>query len=182
MKIMTLLGSSRRDGNTEYLVNKAVEGIKHTEIYLREKQIEPIIDQRHVPGGFDKVEDEYEALFFEFLEQDIIIFVTPLYWFGMSAQMKAFIDRWSQYMQDKRINFKEAMKGKKIYFITAGENPHPRTAALPLILQFQAICEYLGMEFTDYIIAKGNKPKEVVQDTMALAKASLWNEELKNTK
>lgn len=98
MNIMALLGSSRRNGNTEYLVEKALKGVKYKSIYLLDVHMEPIVDQRHESNGFDDVDDEYEKLFKEFLNQDIIVFATPLYWFGMSGQMKTFFDRWSQYM------------------------------------------------------------------------------------
>ncbi len=179
MKIMTLLGSSRKDGNTAYLSNKALEGIDHKEIFLLEKKLNPIVDQRHDAGGFDMVNDDYEELFFDFLQYDTYFFVTPVYWFGVSGQMKIFFDRWSQYMKDERIDFWEAFRGKKAYVIVTGENPHPKTAALPLILQFNAIFEYLNMEFVDYVIGKANKPGDIQSDAYALEKMKLWNQQLK---
>ncbi|QKS73333.1 flavodoxin family protein [Paenalkalicoccus suaedae] len=177
--MMALLGSARRGGNTEYLVDRALEGIVCKKVHLLDYEINPIVDQRHTAGGFEEVDDDYEALFKEFMEQDIILFATPLYWFGMSAQMKLFFDRWSQYMRDDRYQFAERMKQKKAYVIITGENPPPKTAALPLVQQFQYICEYTGMEFVDYIIGKANKPTEIQEDSYAVGKAELWNEELR---
>ncbi|WP_175444202.1 flavodoxin family protein [Alkalicoccus daliensis] len=178
--MMALLGSSRRNGNTEYLVQEALKGMDYQSVYLLDHKINPIVDQRHETNGFDAVEDDYEKLFKEFLDQDIIIFATPLYWFGMPGQMKIFFDRWSQYMLDDQYNFKEKMRGKKAYVIVTGENPPPKTAALPLIQQFQYIFEYVGMDFVDYMIGKANKPEEIRQGTYALTKAEIWRKEIKD--
>ncbi|MFD2043233.1 flavodoxin family protein [Ornithinibacillus salinisoli] len=179
MRIMALLGSSRRNGNTEYLTNKVLDGVNHQTIYLLDKKIDPIVDERHTDEGFSYVEDDYEELFFEFLKHDTIVFATPSYWFGMSGQMKIFFDRWSQYMRDHRFDFKEEMRKKKAYVIVAGNKPDPKIAALPLIQQFNYIFEYVGMEFVDYIIGNGNKPEDILTDTEAIAKAKLWNDQLK---
>lgn len=179
MNIMALLGSSRRDGNTEYLVDKVLQDIDHQTIYLLDNKVNPIVDERHTEKGFSYVDDDYEKLFFEFLKQDIIIFGSPLYWFGMSGQLKIFFDRWSHYLKDDRFNLKEEMSKKSAYVIVTGENPDPKVAALPLIQQFNHIFEYVGMEFADYIIGKANKPNDILNDPVALMKADLWNENLK---
>lgn len=178
MNIMVLLGSSRRNGNTEYLVEEALKGVNYKSVYLLDVHMDPIVDQRHESNGFDDVDDEYEKLFKEFLNQDIIVFATPLYWFGMSGQMKTFFDRWSQYMREDQYNFKEKMSQKKAYVIITGENPPPKTAALPLIQQFQYIFEYVGIEFADYITGKANKPNEIRHDPHAITKAQMWNKEI----
>ncbi|WP_343042159.1 flavodoxin family protein [Ornithinibacillus caprae] len=179
--MMALLGSSRRNGNTEYLVNKALQDIDHKTIYLLENEIKPIVDKRHANENFSDVNDDYERLFLEFLKHDTLFFVTPLYWFGMSGQLKNFIDRWSQYLRDNRFDFKEEMKKKKAYVIVVGNNPDPKISALPLIQQFDYIFNYVGIEFVDYIIGKANKPNEILKDSSALKKANLWNEKLKSS-
>lgn len=181
MKIMTLLGSSRRAGNTEYLVERVLEGVEYKSVYLLDKKMNPIKDKRHTQEGFSDVHDDYEDLFIEFLKQDIIFFATPLYWFGMSGQMKIFFDRWSQYLRNERFDFKKEVCKKQAYVIVTGENPDPKTAALPLIQQFNYIFNYVGIEFVDYIIGKANQPGDILDDSFALTKADLWNEEIKAT-
>ncbi|WP_170840815.1 flavodoxin family protein [Oceanobacillus limi] len=179
--MMALLGSSRRNGNTEYLVNEVLEGVDHKEVYLLDHHMNPIIDERHTEQGFGYINDDYEELFFEFMKHDTIIFATPSYWFGMSAQMKIFFDRWSQYMRDDRIDFKEEMRKKQAYVIVIGNKPDPKIAALPLIQQFHYIFDYVGMEFKDYIIGQANKPQEILNDSHALTKAAFWNNQFKQS-
>lgn len=57
-----LHGSSRENGNTESIINLLLEGIEAERIYLREKNILPIVDKRHDPEGFPQRHDEYEEI------------------------------------------------------------------------------------------------------------------------
>jgi multimeric flavodoxin WrbA len=179
LKILVLLGSSRKNGNTEYMSNRALHGVNHTAIHLADYNLQPIIDMRHTEEGFSPVEDDYEKLLQHIIHHDIIIFATPLYWYGMSGHMKNFVDRWSQYLRDERFDLKENLNKKKAYVIVAGGNSAPITA-LPLIQQFHYIFNYVGMEFVDYVIACGVKPEEVSYDKLAVEKVCYWNSEFKS--
>ncbi|MBH0230980.1 flavodoxin family protein [Halobacillus yeomjeoni] len=173
MKILKLLGSSRPDGNTEYLVNQSLEGVEHTTIRLSDYHIKPIADMRHTAEGFPRVDDDYEKLLKVFLEHDLIIFATPIYWFGMSGQMKVFIDRWSQYMRDNRFPFKERIAQQKAYVVLTGGSD-PKITGLPLIQQFGHIFDFVHMSFEDYVIGNAVKPGEIKRDEPALQKMDQW--------
>ncbi|MED1794947.1 flavodoxin family protein [Brevibacillus nitrificans] len=176
MKILVLQGSSRENGNTEQLSQLVLNGIPHTQIHLRDKNIRAIHDQRHDPEGFTAVDDDYDAIVEAVLEHDVIVFATPIYWYGMSGFMKDFVDRWSQSLRDKRYSFKQALAQKQAFVITTGGDD-PRVKGLPLIQQFQYIFGFVGMPFAGYIIGEGNKPGDVLQDKRAVAEASVWNEQ-----
>lgn len=178
MKILVLHGSSREAGNTEQLTNLALEGIPHTSIHLREKDIRAIHDQRHDAQGFAPVEDDYDEVVEALLAHDILIFSTPIYWYGMSGHMKNFIDRWSQSLRDSRYAFKDTLAKKHAYVITTGGD-EPRLKGLPLIQQFQYIFGFVGMPFDGYLIGEGNKPGDVLADQTAVADAKVFNERLK---
>ncbi|TLS35333.1 flavodoxin family protein [Pseudalkalibacillus caeni] len=175
MKILTLLGSTRKNGNSEFLAKKIVEGTDHTIVSIAETHIEPITDKRHTEEGFSPVGDDYEELVELMQTHDIFLFATPLYWYGMSGPMKNFFDRWSQYMRDERFNLKEEFKKKKAYVVITG-GKDAKIKGLPLVQQFSYVFDFVGMEFEDYIIGKGVKPEEVKEDKLALEKAGMWNE------
>lgn len=177
MKVLVLQGSSREHGNTELLVSLAVEGIPHTTIRLREKKILPILDQRHDPDGFAAVADDYDEVIESVLAHDILVFATPIYWYGMSGHMKNFVDRWSQSLRDKRYAFKDALGQKQAYVITTGGD-EPHIKGLPLIQQFQYIFSFVGMPFAGYIIGEGNKPGEILEDEKAVADAKRLRDRL----
>lgn len=179
MKILALYGSSRQNGNSEKLAEAALDELEITHLYLRDRNIQPIVDQRHEEGGFQPIDDDYDVTIEQVLEHDTLVFVTPLYWYGMSGAMKDFVDRWSQSLRDTRYNFKEKMSKKKAYVIvTGGDNP--RIKALPLIQQFQYIFEFMGMEFAGYVIGKGSQPDDILKDKRALEDAAILNEQLRS--
>ncbi|MGX9933529.1 flavodoxin family protein [Virgibacillus salarius] len=172
MKIAVFHGSTRVNGNTEYLTYQAVPKEKGTHIYLRDHDIQPIIDKRHAPEGFPVVEDDHTQLIDQLLEHDTLVFSTPIYWYGMSGPMKTFIDRWSQILRDDSYShFRVALKEKNVYLIIVGGD-HPRVKGLPLIQQFKYICEFYGMTLKDYVIGQARRPGDIVNDQVALTAAS----------
>ncbi|MED1201752.1 flavodoxin family protein [Heyndrickxia acidicola] len=177
MKVLALYGSSRA-GNSDYLTDTALEGIECTRIYLRDKKILPIDDGRHTEKGFLPVDDDYDYVITEMLKHDVVLFATPIYWYGMSGIMKNFVDRWSQSLRDSRYNFKEDIQGKQGYVLLTGGD-QPRLKGLPLIQQFQYIFDFVGMSFNGYIIGEGNKPNDVKNDKTALFEAQQLNLHLK---
>lgn len=178
MKVAVIHGSSRVNGNTEYLTYKAVSKENASHIYLRDHTIHPIIDERHAEQGFHEVEDDHKKLIDQMLAHDVIVFSTPIYWYSMSGPMKIFIDRWSQIMRDSDYtHFREGMKGKKVYVIAVGgDTPHIK--GMPLIQQFQYICQFYGMSFEGYVIGKASKPGDIKSNKRALQAASVLLEEV----
>lgn len=173
MSIAIIHGSSRENGNTDYLTSKAIGKESGTHIFLRDHQIQPIVDERHAEAGFQEVTDDHKQLIDLILIHDVLVFSTPIYWYSMSGPMKIFIDRTSQIMRDPDYtHFKQGMKGKKVYVIAVGGD-HPHVKGLPLIQQFQYICQYYSMSFEGYVIGKASKPGEIEKDQKALQAASL---------
>jgi multimeric flavodoxin WrbA len=174
-KILVFNGSSRENGNTDQLIHALLEGVPHTKIDLRKFSIEPIVDQRHAPGGFTTVCDDYDPIIELVRQHEVLVFATPIYWYGMSGQMKLFVDRWSQSLRDARFSFKDEMKMKKAFVaICGGDDPYIK--GLPLIQQFQYIFEFVGLEYIGYIIGKGNAPGDVLSDERAMNDAKHWNQ------
>jgi multimeric flavodoxin WrbA len=173
-KILVLNGSSRENGNTEQLTDVILEGVSCTRINIRDFLIQPIVDKRHDPEGFTTVADDYDQIIKLVRQHDVLIFATPIYWYGMSGHMKQFIDRWSQSLRDTRFSFKEEMKKKKAFvIICGGDNPYIK--GLPLIQQFQYIFQFMGIEYIGYVIGEGNAPGDVLRDERAIGQAKYWN-------
>jgi len=173
MKIIVFHGSTRVNGNTEYLTYQAVSREEGTHIFLRDFAVQPIVDQRHDEGGFQDVEDDHKQLIDQLLTHDIIVFSTPIYWYSMSGPMKIFIDRWSQILRDPEYtHFRETLRKKKVYLIAVGGDT-PKVKGLPLIQQFNYICQFYGMSFEGYVIGKASKPGEIVHDEAAIQEAKM---------
>ncbi|WP_339061353.1 NAD(P)H-dependent oxidoreductase [Tepidibacillus marianensis] len=116
MKLLTIYGSSRKNGNSEVLTKKVLEQLdpEHVhEIHLLDYHVEPIIDKRHSEDGFQPVQDNYEEIAHLLMNHEAILFATPLYWYGMSGQMKNVFDRFTQSLRSTEYDFKTVMKEKK---------------------------------------------------------------------
>jgi multimeric flavodoxin WrbA len=168
MTIAVIYGGTRPNGNTEILTEYAIQGLEVEKIYLRNYDIQPIVDQRHTEEGFQEVNDDYNSIIERILKHDILIFSTPIYWYSMSGTMKNFIDRWSQTLRDPKFpDFKTKMSAKQAYVIAVGgDNPYLK--GLPLIQQFQYIFDFMGITFKGYVLGKGNKPGDIYQDKQAI--------------
>ncbi|MCY8546191.1 flavodoxin family protein [Bacillus vallismortis] len=172
MKIAVINGGTRPGGNTDILVEKIVQGFDAEHIYLRQYHILPMEDLRHAEGGFCPVQDDYDSIIERALPCDILIFATPIYWFGMSGTLKLFIDRWSQTLRDPRFpDFQQQMSMKQAYVAAVGGDS-PKIKGLPLIQQFAHIFAFMGMSFKGYILGEGNRSGDLLHDHQALSAAS----------
>lgn len=179
MRILALIGSSRKQGNTESLTDIVLNGIPHTKIQLIDQNIQPIVDMRHHPDGFSPIDDDHNAIINHVLESDVLVFATPIYWYGMSGTMKNWIDRWSHTLRDKQFPFKSSMQQKTAYVIAVGGD-NPKIKGLPMILQFQHIFDFMGVTFGDYIIGEANTPGEIFSDQLALQAAEILNRKIQS--
>jgi multimeric flavodoxin WrbA len=151
--VLGIVGSPRRGGNTETLVdtilNSAVEeGAVSEKVILNELDIAPCqACDRCQRTGSCIHEDDMEKLLSLMYESEVWVLGTPIYWWGPTAQFKAFIDRW--YGIDQR-----KFQGKQIIIAIpmGGGNGH---YARHIIGMIEDICNYLGMTLVDTVLAPG---------------------------
>jgi multimeric flavodoxin WrbA len=99
MKILAISGSPHILGDTVTLLNEALEGARtegaQAELWsVVDKTIHPCDACRACSGtGVCKIKDDMQDLYKKMLEADGIIFGTPVYFWDMTAQAKAIIDR-----------------------------------------------------------------------------------------
>ncbi|MFD1412498.1 flavodoxin family protein [Oceanobacillus jeddahense] len=172
MKIGVIYGSTRYNGNTERLTEEVIKDLPEvTKIDLKKYQFNDISDQRHERNGFSPVEDAYNQIIDQIIDCEVLIFATPIYWFGMTSVMKRFIDRWSQTVRDENYpTFKKQMSRKQAYIIAVGGD-NPLVKGMPLVQQFAYICDFIGLTYKGYLIGEGNKPLDILKDETALKEA-----------
>lgn len=102
MKIVALNGSPRLHGNTRAGLEEIIRGMQenvedaNTEIInITTKKVLGCVNCNscHKNGGVCVLKDDAEEILKEVVEADCLIFGTPVYWWGMTAQMKSVIDR-----------------------------------------------------------------------------------------
>lgn len=100
LRILGIIGSPRRGGNTEVLVDEvlagAVEAGALTEkVILNELDIVPCQACNGCQeGGACVQQDDMQALLEQMQRNQVWVLGTPVYWWGPTAQFKAFLDRW----------------------------------------------------------------------------------------
>ena len=99
MKILGIAGSPRRDGNTDILLEQALEGAQsvgaETEtITISNLDISPCL---HCDGCLEEgncvIDDDMQSVYTKLREADRIIIASPMFFMGLTAQTKALIDR-----------------------------------------------------------------------------------------
>jgi multimeric flavodoxin WrbA len=99
MKVLALSFSPHKNGNTVILLEEALKGAQiegaEVELYsVAEKNIKPCQGCRACSKtGECIVKDDMQELYGKMLGADGIIFGTPVYFYSMTAQAKAVIDR-----------------------------------------------------------------------------------------
>jgi len=99
MKVMAIVGSPRATGNTNYLIDQALEeiakqGLEIEKIILSEYQVNPCQGHQNC-SSFEtcKQDDDAHWILDKFSSAEGIILGSPVYYYNMTAQMKAFVDR-----------------------------------------------------------------------------------------
>jgi multimeric flavodoxin WrbA len=99
MKILAINGSPRLKGNTACLIDEALKaasslGIETEKINLGKTQISPCLACKNCAELSECVlKDDGDRLLKKLCGADGIILATPVYFYNVSAQMKALIDR-----------------------------------------------------------------------------------------
>ena len=109
MKILALVGSPRLGGNTDFLVDQALKeaaklGAQIEKIVLSQYSVAPCLGHDDC-GSFESCiqKDDMSWILNKFCEADGIILATPVYYYSVTAQMKAFMDRnYFLYMHNRK--------------------------------------------------------------------------------
>lgn len=99
MKILGIVGSSRKKGNTATLVDEAIcaarsEGLETETVFLGDYDFRGCIGCEGCRNTYKCViQDGMQELYPKILEADGLIAGSPTYFYNMTANMKAFIER-----------------------------------------------------------------------------------------
>ena len=102
MKTIVLHGSPRKNGNSDTLAENFLQGmnegvLKETKhFYTNEMSIRPCQGCLSCANADEKsciIKDDMQEIYSTFIEADVIVFATPMYWGYITAQLKTVIDR-----------------------------------------------------------------------------------------
>ena len=135
MKVLGILGSPRRGGNTEILLKAFLEGAAAggaavEEIRLRELKISPCLEIYHCfKDGTCPIKDDMAGLYDKLVAADVVALASPIFFYNVSAQAKAMIDR-TQALWARRYVLKQDFPGGQPPGGPPGRGGHQGQAAV----------------------------------------------------
>jgi multimeric flavodoxin WrbA len=180
-KILAVVGSPRQGGNTDLLVSRMAEGAREANaqveiIRLGEWQIREC-DGCHAcwKGRPCSKKDDMLALYPKIAASEIVIFGTPVYWYGPTALMKGFIDRFVYFNCEAN---RPMIRGKRAVVAVVLEETHEPTWR-PVVEFFEKSLAYLEMKPAGTIVVPGvGKKGEILNRPERLEEAYRLGTEL----
>jgi len=173
-KILGIVGSPRKKGNTDILVDRILEGAKDAgaeveKVHLRGLKIKEC-DGCYVcwKGKKCPKNDDMLDLYPMIEDADVIVFGTPVYWFGPTALLKAFIDRLVYFNCPEN---RTKIAGKAAVIASPFEDTDMETVAT-LTAFFDKCFDYLEIKPAGRILVPGVADKgDILKKSDALERA-----------
>ena len=164
MKILLITGSPHQKGTTAVMAAEFIRGAHESghdviQFDAAEKDVHPCIacERCHSAVSACVFRDDFDELKDELVEADAVVFLTPIYYYGMTAQIKTAIDRF--YAVDSQIH-----NNKKTALMMACADTTLESAQ-GAITTFYGMTDYLGWEIVDVIAAVGSSTPEDILNT-----------------
>lgn len=174
MKVLGIYGSPRKGGNSDLLLEKVLEGAAHAGAQV----MEPVLARKLkmngciACGGCDEtgecvVKDEMQDVYPLLIEADIIFLASPIFFYGMTSQVKRVIDRAQARWNYRRLNKKpgelRSFDSGVGYLVSVGA-----TRGKNLFLGVELVAKYffdaLDMEYGGGLLLHGIEGKGEVKD------------------
>lgn len=151
MNIISFLGSPREKGNTAVLLNKVLDGIdskfgeKGEKVYLHGSNIKPCMGCNACKTNEDAkcvIDDDMQEIYKKIEKADLIIVASPIYWWGVTAQTKLFVDRtYGLNYKNRNANY----RNKKLMLLMTYGGELPNSGPETVENNFNEICSYLKL-------------------------------------
>jgi multimeric flavodoxin WrbA len=179
--MLAIIGSPRKGGNTETLVAQiaagaASAGAQAETIHLGGLHIREC-DGCHAcwRGRPCSKDDDMRAVYEKIAASEIIVFGTPVYWYGPTALMKAFIDRFVYFNCEAN---RPMVRGKRAAVAVVLEETHEETWR-PVVEFFAKSLAYLEMNLAGTIVVPGVGDKGAIRrESQRLEEARLLGRRL----
>lgn len=153
MKILILTGSPRKNSNSTELALQFAKGARESghetaHFDAASSTVHPCIACNAC--GMDGpcvFKDDFEVVREHIVPADMVVFATPMYYFGFSAQLKTVIDRFYA------INGQIHAPKKGVLLMTYANSA--KSQAVPIEKHYEVLLDYLGWEDAGRVIAPG---------------------------
>jgi multimeric flavodoxin WrbA len=169
-----VLGSARREGNTELLARRAAEqlpaDVEQQWIRLVDHPLPDFTDLRHDSDHVRPKKGSAALLLDATLTATDVVIASPLYWYSVSGHTKRYLDHWSGWMRAPGVDFRPRMAGRTLWGVTALSGRDVADADA-LVGTLRKTANYMKMEWGGVLTGNGTRPGDVLDDTAALSRA-----------
>lgn len=178
MKALGIMGSPRIGGNTDLLLDEALKGAQSEgadiqKIIVDAMRIEPCREYYDcLVSGECSISDDMDDIYVKLIEADLVIIASPMFFYGITAQLKALIDR-CQALWSRKYYLKRTIgrPGRKCAFIGVGAT-RGKNLFQGSILVMKYFCRALDAEYAGELLIRGIDQKaEIKQHPTALQDA-----------
>ena len=170
MNILILSGSPRKDGNTELLAEAFAKGAAahhHVEILsVRDYRVNPCLGCNVCfvsESNSCTQKDDMSVIYEKMNQANMLVIASPVYFYGITAQLKAVIDRFHNPIRD-------TFHIKKMALLLVG------AASLPelfdaILTEYNLCMKFFNIEDAGKVLVRGVKEKGDIKNTDALNEA-----------
>ncbi len=185
MQITALLGSAKKKGNTATVLGWVEEELKSMghdveRIYLNNKSIKGCLGCAKCRENPDEIacvqKDDAIDIMGQMILSDVVLFASPIYFWGFSAQIKALIDRgYSLVTNYHKPGQTSLMEGKRIGLLVTGADAYEDNAE-GMFTAFDRIVDFLlarksGALYVGECSVPAELPQEYKKKALELARS-----------
>jgi multimeric flavodoxin WrbA len=173
VNVLALSSSPRRNGNSRLLADALLDGVADAghdgKLAFIDDHVTSFLRDCRICRGADGrcgIEDGFEALLRRVLAADAVVFATPLYWYGVSGQLKTFLDRMFCYIAASYPGAEEVVAGlshKRLALLISSEETYVG-ASLGVLHEIQEYARYTHSSLVGVVNGIGNKRGDVTAD------------------
>ena len=161
VSVVAVLGSARGDGHAARLLDAVLAGRPARQFDLGVLHVRDYVYGRLADG------DDFLGVAEAVAEADAVLFVTPVYWYAMSAVLKRFIDRLTDLVTVEK-PLGRRLAGRTVWVAACGSDPVlPEGFEVP----FRATAAYFGMSYGGvlYVPMREDEPLSAEQERRSAA-------------
>ncbi len=178
MRVLGITGSPRIRGNTDLLLDEALKGVQSQgaeveKIIVDKLNIAPCREYYGcLRDGNCVIRDDMDGIYPKLLNADVVIVASPMFFYGLTSQLKALIDR-SQALWARKYVLKQNLpcEERKGAFIAVGATKGQKLfdgSIFTVKYFFQAI----GVDYAEELLVRGvDKKGEIIKHPTALKDA-----------
>jgi len=160
VNVLVLHGSPRKNGSSDTLAEHFIQGLNADgrnnikEFYANDVKVKPCqgcLTCAKLGNVTCAIEDDMQQIYSAFVDAEIVVWATPMYWGYMTAQLKTILDRMEALASGPQDNW----KGKTFVVIITYHHHYQSTVAF-----FERITPFFGVKLHTIIYHSLSKDED----------------------